>query len=937
MANAALGFLLQTLRYLAEREASLFRGLKIEEIQLELESMLSFLKVADRRKIREMDDDGVQTWVGQVREITYKVEDVIDKYMYHVAELQLQADGGLLQRTLSKTLLLPKRYSHNRKIASELQTIKSEIHEISERYKRYCLLEEGSTSNTNDDGGGENWQHLRQQARLIPDVDIVGIEESKNFLIKRLTESDQVPERVVLPVVGMGGLGKTTLVTKVYNHSKVKSHFDCHAWITISQTYKVDELLRNLMKELCKSTNEPIPNGVAEMDTIEISEMLISYLQTKRYVIVLDDVWNAIAWQHIQLALPDNGCGGRVMITTRMDDFASSFGVGNVLRLGHLGNDDAFVLFCSKAFSNKSCPLHLKPYAERLVQKCEGLPLAIVTIGGLMAMKEKSSLEWSMVEASLSWQLGNNKDLGGLKNILLLSFNDLPYNLKYCFLYCSLFPEDCLITQKRLIRLWVAQGFIQERRGLTLEEVAADYIKDLVCRGMLQYAESALRFKKKVRMHDVLRELAISIGQEENFCYINDGKEETLNKKARYLSMCRSVVNIGPSNCHLRSLMLFKTEITSLSLRGILSSFKLLRVLDLEDSPIKSLPDELVELFNLRYLSLRNTNVEELPESIGRLQNLQTLDIRGSKINILPRGVKKLKKLRHIYTYRRHQSLLTGNFSHYKFAQAPDGICNLKCLQTLERIGANNEIVKEIGNLTQLRKLTIEKVERNHGVELCASLRKMEGLRLLNVISTREEEILNIEALSSPPTHLETLILHGRLERLPLWIVSLQNLTSVALHWSQLNEDPLSSLQALPNLMILYLTEAYVGKELCFRCRHFLQLKELCIAQLAQLNKIKFEEESMSCIHLLFLFDCPNLKNVEGTQYLTSLQLLFLKEVSGELLGKIRGDEWVDFQHIPQLLNFNSTKGAYERLHQVFHTQVPSGAQDYQGGRRKGR
>ncbi|XXG76667.1 hypothetical protein AAC387_Pa08g0971 [Persea americana] len=915
---------------LKEEAPSLFEGLQIEEIQLELESMGSFLKDADRRKRRKISNDGdvMSTFEGQVREVAHKVEDIIDKYMYHIAE---QDTGeGLLESVMLKAQLL----RHKRQIASELKAVKSEIQEISKRYKRYDLRERGSTSNTNDDddGGGENWQCLRQQARLIPEVEIVGIEEHKKFLIKRLTESDQVPERVVLSVVGMGGLGKTTLVTKVYSHPKVKNHFDCHAWITVSQTYKVDELLRNLMKELCKSTKEPIPNGVAEMDYIEISEMLISYLRKKRYVIVLDDVWESIVWKHIQLALPDNGCGSRVIITTRMDDFASSFGVENVLRLRHLGNDDAFVLFCSKAFSNKSCPPHLKSYAESLVKKCEGLPLAIVTIGGLMSMKENSSLEWSLVQASLSWQLGNNKDLGGLKSILLLSFNDLPYNLKYCFLYCSLFPEDCLITQKRLIRLWVAQGFIQERRGLTLEEVAAVYIKDLVCRSMLQYEESgSFTLKKKVRMHDVLRELAISIGHEENFCYVSDGKEETLNKKARYLSMGNGVVNIGPSNCHLRSLTLFKIEITSLSLLGILSSFKLLRVLDLEDSPIESMADELVELFNLRYLSLRNTNVEELPEFIGRLQNLQTLDIRKSKINILPKGVEKLKQLRHIYTYRHDLSLFRNNFDFHKFAQAPDGICNLKCLQTLERIGANNEIVKKIGNLTQLRKLTIAKVGREHGVELCASLQKMEGLRFLNVIAASEEEILNMEALSFPPTHLETLGLQARLERLPLWIASLQNLTKLALYWSQLNEDPLSSLQALSNLMELYLSKAYVGKELCFHHRYFLQLRVLLIEHDTQLNQIKFEEESMSCIQSLSVFYCPNLKNIEGIQYLTSLQHVGLKEVSGELEGKIRGEEWVNFQHIPQLFNFNSTKGAYERLHQIFHTQVPSGVQDYQG------
>ncbi|RWR73945.1 disease resistance protein RPM1-like protein [Cinnamomum micranthum f. kanehirae] len=645
MAESAVDFLLQTLGSLVRQEASLLQGLRgnINEIQHELQSMRSFLKDADRRKRSDDDDDGVRTWVDQVREATYKVEDIIDTYMYQIVEQHTRE--GIMRRALYNPLLLPKHYYYKHQIATKLQAIKYEIHEISERRQRYGFHEEGQTSKMKNDD--EDWQRSGEYLHFIPDEEIVGIDEYRDFLIRKLT--DERPKRAVVAVVGMGGLGKTTLVTRVYDSPKVKNHFECHAWITVSQSYKVDDLMRNMIMELYESNKEAVPDGINKMEGGDLVKTVVNYLQNKRYVIVLDDVWETIDWNHIRVAFPNNQCGSRIMLTTRIRDVALSFEAENTLYLEPLRKDDAWLLFCNRAFSNKSCPPELQPYAKGIVQKCDGLPLAIVTIGALMLTKEKSSLEWMTVENSLTWQLSNNKKLGGMKNILLLSFEDLPYNLKYCFLYFGLFPEDCLIEERRLIRLWVADGFIVEREGHTLEDVAADYIKELTCRSMLQIIEHDFSLYRGVRMHDVLRELAISIGYEQNFCSMLDTKEEIWTNKARYLSMQNSIVNIQSSNtCHHRSLMLFQVEIPSLSLCSISSRYKLLRVLDLKGSSIESVPDELVELFNLRCLDLSHTNVEALPKSIGRLQNLQTLDIHETKIKILPKGVEKLKKLRHV-------------------------------------------------------------------------------------------------------------------------------------------------------------------------------------------------------------------------------------------------------------------------------------------------
>ncbi|RWR73937.1 disease resistance protein RPM1-like protein [Cinnamomum micranthum f. kanehirae] len=877
MAESAVDFLLQTLGSLVRQETSLLQGLRgnINEIQHELQSMRSFLKDADRRK---RSDDGVRTWVDQVREATYKVEDIIDTYVYQIVKQHTRE--GIIRRALYSPLLLPKRYYYKHRIASKLQAIKSEIHEISERRQRYDFHEEGQTSKMKDDV--ENWQRSGEYLHLISDEEIVGIDKKKDFLIGKLT--DERPKLAVVAVVGMGGLGKTTLVIKVYDSPQVKNHFECHAWITVSQSYKLDELMRNMIKELYESNKEEVPDDINKMKDSDLVQTVINYLQNKRYVIVLDDVWETIEWNHIRVAFPNNRCGSRIMLTTRMRDVALSFEAENTLYLEPLGKDDAWLLFCNRAFSNKSCPSELQPYAKSLVQKCDGLPLAIVTMGALMLTKEKSSLEWRKVENSLNWQLSNNKKMGGMKNILLLSFDDLPCNLKYCFLYFGLFPEDYQIRERRLIRLWVAEGFIEEREGHTLEEVAADYIKELTCRSMLQIVEQDFSPYRGIRMHDVLRELAISIGREQNFCSTRDRKEEIWTNKARYLSMQNSIVNIqSSSTCHHRSLMLFQIKIPSLSLCSSISSrYKLLRVLDLRASSIESVPYELVELFNLRYLDLSYTNVEALPKSIGRLQNLQSLDIDETKIKILPKGVEMLKKLRHLFIP--------------SSTEAPDGIFNLNCLQTLSSIGINDDTVRKVGNLTQLRSLRIEDVKRNNGKELSASLQKMKALLYLTVVS--EEEILDLDAVSFPPAHLNSLSLEGRLERLPPWIGSLQNLARLDLRRSNLKEDSLSSLEALPNLKILRLITAYVGEELCFRHGCFLKLKILQILEIPKLNMIKIENGSMTCIEKLYLKECPELKRIpEGMQYLTSLQALGLSDMSEELIQRIKAGDERKYKH----------------------------------------
>lgn len=320
--------------------------------------------------------------------------------------------------------------------------------------------------------------------------------------------------------------------------------------------------------------------------------------------------------------------------------------------------------------------MELKSFAKELVRKCKGLPLAIAALGSLMYFKNMS--QWNEIKSNVNWSPTNNPKLEGVKSILILSFNDLPCQLKHCFFFSSLFPEDHEIQRKRLIKLWMAEGFVEQVKGSTLEEVAGSYLVELIFRNMLQVVErNAFGRPRRCKMHDLLQELALSISVKEKFGSVHDGGEEMKECKARCISIHKTDGELksfmGMSK--LRSFLVFNKSLKTLPLGS-----KMLRVLDLEDAPIDELPNEIFKLFNLRYLNLRGTLLKKLPNSIGRLLNLQSLDLRDTQIEALPRGIGKLKNLRHLIMYR-----YTGNRNGLRYVivmQAPSNIGQLKNLQT---------------------------------------------------------------------------------------------------------------------------------------------------------------------------------------------------------------------------------------------------------------
>ncbi|XP_023924946.1 disease resistance protein RPM1-like [Quercus suber] len=388
MAESAFSLVIHNLVPLLAQEAKLLKGIheEVKSIIREIDMIQSFLKDADIRAEKDHMDNVAKTRVKQVREEAYHIEDVIDEYILHFAK---QPHGQrqcfyFLRKVFHIIINLKARHV----IASEIQGMKVQngklenIKKNGERYGSNVIEQRRSNSDTISN----TWHDPRIASLLIEEAKVVGIESYREKLINWLVEGPS--NRMVISTFGIGGLGKTTLVKKVYENDKVRAHFDCHAWITVSQSYKMEELLRNMIKQLYKAKKQSIHVEIDTMKQTTQMEQIRLYLHEHRYAVVFDDVWKKEFWGYIELALPKNEKGSRILITSRNEDLAPS---NYLYILLVLPLEKAWELFCKKVFQREKglCPPELVKLSCAVVERCEGLPLAIVAIGGLLSTKDK--------------------------------------------------------------------------------------------------------------------------------------------------------------------------------------------------------------------------------------------------------------------------------------------------------------------------------------------------------------------------------------------------------------------------------------------------------------------------------------------------------------------------------------------------------------------
>uniref|UniRef100_A0ACD5TGT5 Uncharacterized protein n=1 Tax=Avena sativa TaxID=4498 RepID=A0ACD5TGT5_AVESA len=495
---------------------------------------------------------------------------------------------------------------------------------------------------------------------------IVGdkIEKDTEELVQKLIshghDSDTAKVKVV-SIVGPGGMGKSTLAKKIFAQEAIKEEFITRIWLGVTQHFDKAELLRAAITHAGGKHGE-------EKDESMLEKSLTDTLSENKFLLVLDDVWSDRAWKEVfRVPVVNAGRrqpGSRVLVTTRNEDVVLRMGASSSdqLHVSKLDDEDAWRLL------RKQLPQlqdgsegdfdHLKDVGMKIIKQCDGLPLAIKVMGGLLSTRRPSEREWEIVlNKNLEWEeYGSHEELNYSVH---LSYDDLSPEQKQCFLYYSLFPKDSDFTEYRAISMWISEGFVQpdersESGQVDLKEIGAEYHRELVARNLLDPDESSESGRVYI-MHDVVRSFAQFVAREEALVIL---KEQTdiasllsHNQKIRRLSMLSDSVLEWTILEKLESL---RTLVVACNLKPCggspLASFASLRALDISFADCDWLVDYVCQLRHLRYLSFTHTDISRLPHDIHKMKFLEHIGVFNCmKLNKLPDSITKLGRLRYLY------------------------------------------------------------------------------------------------------------------------------------------------------------------------------------------------------------------------------------------------------------------------------------------------
>lgn len=865
---------------------------KIELIRMQLTAMNNVI-----RKIGTvyLTDEVVKGWIGEVRKVAYHVEDVMDKYSYHTLQME---EEWFLKKYFIKASHYVLVFSQ---IAEEVIKIEKEIKKVIELKDLWFQPSQLVAD--------QLIEMERQRSRdnyplLIKDEDLVGIEDNRRKLTEWLY-SDEL-DSTVITVSGMGGLGKTTLVTNVYEREKI--NFPATAWVVVSQTYTIEALLRKLLMKV--GHEEQVSPNIDKLDVHDLKEKIKQKIKNRKCLIVLDDVWD----QEVYLQMSDafqNLQSSRIIITTRKNHVAALAQPIRRLVVQPLRKTQAFDLFCRRTFYNKedhACPGDLVEVATNIVDRCQGLPLAIVSIASLLSSRAQTYYIWNQIYNQLQSELSKNDHV---RAVLNLSYHDLSGDLRNCFLYCSLFPEDYPIPRESLVRLWVAEGFALSKENNTAEEVAEGNLMELIHRNMLVVMENDEHGRVSTcTMHDIVRDLALAVAKEERFGTANNYSAMILMDKDKDV---RRLSSYGWKDCtsldvrlpRLRTLVSLGSSPNMLL--SILSESSYLTVLELQDSEITEVPGSIGNLFNLRYIGLRRTKVRSLPDSVEKLLNLQTLDIKQTKIEKLPRGISKVKKLRHLLADR-YADEKQSQFRYFIGMQAPKDLSNLVELQTLETVEASKDLAEQLKKLMRLRTLWIDNISAADCANIFASLSNIPLLSNLLLSAKDENEPLCFEALKPRSTVLHRLIIRGQWAKgtlqCPIFQGHGRHLKYLALSWCHLSEDPLEMLAPqLPNLTNLRLNNMRSAHTLVLPPGSFPYLKLLVLMHMPNVKKLVIGKGALPCIEGLYIVSLVELDKVpQGIESLRTLKKLSLVNLHRGFLSEWNKSKMHDkMQHVLEI------------------------------------
>ncbi|XP_022726442.1 LOW QUALITY PROTEIN: putative disease resistance protein RGA1 [Durio zibethinus] len=803
---------------LAVQEMGLAWGVKeeLEKLKNTVSTIKAVLLDAEEQHAKSHE---VRDWLGKLKDAVYDADDLLDDFSTHVLQRQVMMMPG--KRGIKQVSFLfskANQVAYNLKIGHQIKAIREKLDAIAADKTKYHFTDQSPIIMPIVK------VERKQTHSFVRKEDLVGREGDKEAIMKRLLDSDVVENVSVIPIVGIGGQGKTTLAQIVYNDEKIVKHFELRIWVCVSDVFDVKLIVQKILESATNAKCEYF-----EMDSLQTH--LRKGIDGRKYLLILDDVWNdnRERWRNLRDLLMNGTRGSKIVVTTRAQVVAAITGTTEPYLLDGLPEDTSWSLFEKMAFKEGQEPNNSRLVAigKDIVRRCAGNPLAIRTIGGVLYTKDTET-EWLSLKEGQLLMVSSKED--GVLSILKLSYEQLPPYLKQCFAYCSLFPKDYEINKQMLISLWIAEGFIQSFQGIQCpEELGDQYFMDLLRRSFFQDVEyDEWGNVISCKMHDLMHDLAQLVAGSDSSIVDLDCKN--ISDRIRHVSFNAELDSSWKIPTPLlkadkiRTFLLpvqpiHRVILDKVDHDAVISSFKLLRVLDLHNTGLGILSSSISKLKHLRYLDLsKNEVIKRIPSSMTELLNLQTLKLYSCKrLEELPRKLRNMTSLRHLETGQ-----CTG------LTHMPSGIGQLTSLQTLTRfiVGVDSFEktsggLRELKDLNDLRgELMIAKLENLKNVASeCkeANLKEKQYLEVLTLEWSREvnnhiifeEDEALLEGLQ-PHSNLQEFHVYGyRAERFPNWMLFnmsllLPNLLEITI-WSCNRCIHLPLLSHLPKLKVLRL------------------------------------------------------------------------------------------------------------------------------------